>query len=138
MRLTARWRRALPPEHLLGVIYGDEGDESGARRVLEAALRGGFQVIVAPSRMVSDADLLDLQRQSERALFIERTFEPMNLPDLPTVLLAASGMAVPSEWLYPGASSRLVVFPESTPDPVSPHLRLRDTLTCIPFMEMVT
>lgn len=137
-RLTARWRRALPPEHLLGVTYGDEGDEAGARRVLEAALRGGFQVIVAPSGMVSDADLLDLQRQSERPLFIERSYEPMNLPDLPTVLLAAPGMAVSPEWLYPDVSPRLVVFPESTPDPVSPHLRLRDTLTCTPFMEMVT
>ena len=128
VRLTARWRRALPEDRLLGAPYQRPEE---ALATLQAALKGDFRIVVAPLSLLSADAALELQRRHQQPIFLERTYEPMNLPSLPTVLLAAPGAPIPAEWLYPQDHPRLLLFPDAAADPLSPHLRLRDTLTCL-------
>ncbi|GGS37468.1 hypothetical protein GCM10008961_31300 [Deinococcus knuensis] len=128
VRLKARWRHALPDDGLLGAPY--ERPEE-ALQTLHAALRGHFRVVVASCAVLSSDVVLDLQRHYPQVLFFERTYEPMNLPQVPAVLLAAPDEPVPAEWLLPQEAPRLIIFPNLSADPWSAHLRLRDTLACL-------
>ncbi len=120
-------QRLLDGERLLLVFYTtfeDKRAERNRNRLFKWLINQGIQNIVAPIALHGA-----FAKQSRKIpIFLFEEYRPLQMFKVPTLIFHPEGEALSPRYLLPAEAGvpRIILLPESTPDPTSEHRQLKN------------